>query len=219
MNGLIYSAMTPDNQMYIGKTTLSLKKRISRHNYVAKTQKRNIGLGGSINYFGKNNIRWGVIMDGIQNNTALANYERFYIQLKDTYNNGLNLTELSCGATGHTKEFKDRMSVRMSGSNNCRWVDVPSSSIGEYIGGMSMSKIAMKYNCSTPTIRRYLVDNGITIRTSVESQCKFTSDDYRNNKQNGMYVGTKMWITNGSNSKFVDVSYCIPIGYWKGRTK
>lgn len=147
----IYSAMTPDNRMYVGQTTMTLKRRITCHISCSKKNSRRGGIYEAIRNYGNDNIRWGWIVSGLTcNQQGLNNIETFYIAVKDTYNNGLNLDKIG------------GCPPRAFGKDNCNygvsWGRPPESKIVEVRGIVysSAKEAAEANNITRQTIYKWV---------------------------------------------------------------
>jgi group I intron endonuclease len=108
--GLIYKLTNiVNNKIYIGCTTTSLNKRFNLHIRRSKNNKNN-KLYNSIRKYGIDNFTIEQIEEC--ENDILFEREIYYINLFDTYNNGLNSTLGGEGCLGyhHTEETKELLS-------------------------------------------------------------------------------------------------------------
>lgn len=87
-NSVIYKITNPNGSMYIGQT-IDFKRRCSEY-------KRNFNTKSSISYsiekYGYENHIFEIIEQGFFTKEELDTKEKYYIQLYDTYKNGLNMT-------------------------------------------------------------------------------------------------------------------------------
>lgn len=112
--GQIYSAMTPDNRLYIGQTVGNYKTRRYGHNSYARCNKGASGIYEAINEFGEDSIEWGVILDGV-NPLCLDVLEEWYILITGSYVYGLNRTPSSRGPKAISDETKKLISKNRTG--------------------------------------------------------------------------------------------------------
>jgi group I intron endonuclease len=87
--GIIYKATnTINDQVYIGVTTQKLRERIKDH--ICKSNKDyNFKFQKAILEYGEENFLWEQI-DTTQNSNEMAEKERYYIDLYDSFRNGYN---------------------------------------------------------------------------------------------------------------------------------
>lgn len=104
--GVIYMAISPSGNKYIGKTVRSLSHRKMHHHYDAKYGAQT-PLHKAIRKYG-NDMKW-VILDSYDTDEELQNAEKLYIEKYDTYNNGYNCT---LGGDGHAGFKQSEETIR-----------------------------------------------------------------------------------------------------------
>lgn len=89
MSGSIYKATSPTGMVYVGKTTKSLEERIKKHHRDADHY--DMKMSRAIRKYGIENFKWEILEENVDL-SLLDEREIFYINLFDSYANGLNST-------------------------------------------------------------------------------------------------------------------------------
>lgn len=98
---IVYKAQSPSNRMYIGITSVPLKRRIYRHVYSAITQNKQYAFSRAIRKYGIDNIEWEII-DYAKDYNELLELEKYWIKkLNTVVPNGYNLTSGGEGTFGY----------------------------------------------------------------------------------------------------------------------
>lgn len=110
INGLVYKASSPSDNVYIGITITSLKERIRIH-LRSVNNGSNLPFHNAIRKYKMKNIKWEII-DTAETWEKLCELEIKYIAEFDSYNNGYNLTKGGEGTFGlkHNEEWCARNS-------------------------------------------------------------------------------------------------------------
>ena len=104
----IYKITSPSGKIYIGKT-VNLKRRMS--SYAAGRCKKQKHLYRSIKKYGWEAHSVELVFEGVCSSKCLSRLERLYIDMYDSFNTGLNLTEGGGGLRGfkQTEEHKRKI--------------------------------------------------------------------------------------------------------------
>ena len=88
INGIIYKITSPSDKIYIGQTTRPVEERFNEYKLLkCKDQKL---IYESLLKHGVENHKFEIIKDNIGCKTALIFYEKLFIKLFNSYENGLN---------------------------------------------------------------------------------------------------------------------------------
>ena len=92
MTGLIYKATnTKTGKVYVGQTTLPLKKRINGHLSDARTGKTTMYFHRALNRYGSDAFIWEILEDSIAKE-LLGEKEKYYIAKENSFEKGYNLS-------------------------------------------------------------------------------------------------------------------------------
>lgn len=164
--GYIYKITNKiNNKSYIGQTITPIKDRMNKHYSHSKVA--TTGIDYAIHLYGQENFIVETLCECL--NSELDVMERYYIQYYNTYNDGYNLT--IGGQDISTKLILDEDQI-----------------IQEYLSGMTIIELSIKYQCCQKTISNLLHNNNIKIR-------------HQNNEENILNKGKQFQI--GDNSKKV----------------
>ena len=106
-NLIVYKAISPSKNIYIGITSKSLNERIYYHNNYSKNNKKsNRHFSNAINKYGIENIKFEII-DYAISWEELCELEKYWIGYYDSYNNGYNMTLGGEGSLGY--KYNDKM--------------------------------------------------------------------------------------------------------------
>jgi hypothetical protein len=99
--GIIYSAYNKiTGKSYIGLTKRTLKKRINCHYYDAKRTNSKSRFHNALNKYSKDSFEWKILMNNVENE-ELPMFEKMFISLFDTINNGYNMSKGGVGFNGN----------------------------------------------------------------------------------------------------------------------
>ena len=114
---IVYKVSSPSGKVYIGITAENLSDRISKHKYVAMTRNSQTIFAKAIRKYGVEHLKWEIVEEDLTQDEAM-DYEKFYIELYDSYKKGYNSTLGGEGAFGvkwseeaknkHTKMLKEK---------------------------------------------------------------------------------------------------------------
>lgn len=172
----IYKITSPSGKMYIGRSVNILARfnyyKYSKNNYQRK-------LCNSFKKYGLDKHKFEIIVSGDFNNSLLNELERHYIQLYNTFNNGLNLTAGGEGLEGmkHTEETKKLLSSLKIGKKFSE----------EYLKNMSLVRIGVKRGSFSAEHREKISKSHFGIRPSEESRLKM-SNSHKGKSVNGKKV-------------------------------
>lgn len=136
---VIYKVISPSGKIYIGQT-IDYKSRLNR--YKNNNCKKQLKLYNSLLKYGYESHKFEIIVEGDFNRNLLNELEIHYINLYNSFNNGLNLTLGGGGRSGylHTDEAKLKMKLKAIG--NSRWLG--KNHTDESKEKISKSKIGVK---------------------------------------------------------------------------
>lgn len=112
VNGIVYKAISPSGEVYIGITITPLKERKRTHLRSVKKGSE-LPFHNAIRKYGMKNMKWEII-DKADTWDKLCELETKYIEEYDSYHNGYNLTKGGEGTYGlkHDEEWCIRNSER-----------------------------------------------------------------------------------------------------------
>jgi len=108
ISGIVYKAICPSNNVYIGITITPLNERKRNHLRAVKNGSK-LPFHNAIRKYTMKNIKWEILATS-DSWEKLCVLERKFIEEYDSYNNGYNLTKGGEGTYGlkHTEEWCDR---------------------------------------------------------------------------------------------------------------
>lgn len=107
----IYKITSSSGKIYIGQS-VNIKSRLSRYrNHACPGQPK---LLNSLKKYGFNNHKFEIIVKGEFNNYLLDELEKHYIQLYNSFNNGLNCTTGGKGGAGCIQSAENRLKKSIS---------------------------------------------------------------------------------------------------------
>lgn len=141
----IYRITSPSGKVYIGQS-VNIKSRLSRYrNLKCENQPKLIN---SLKKYGFDNHKFEIIVEGDFNDYLLDELEKHYIQLYNTFNEGLNCTAGGGGCKGYirTEETRKKVSIACKGQKRSEETKrrISAYQKGKFVSDETRKKIGLK---------------------------------------------------------------------------